>query len=384
MKLRKETAVAITLFLGVWPRTQPAMASVPSSFRLCRSLDACLRSLDPVAFKADGSIGPDDEAFTRKLRTFGEPAKHELLQRAAGDDAGWRNLSQAILENWKTWTPSDVPALRSALQKEPGGWMARPLKQIGTPAAIQALVEDLPKESDSQTDFALVSLGAKAIPFLMPLLEAEKTSQAASMVIEKMGDAAIPFAQAWSEQAGDSAEPLNKRLAALKAIGALGNKARPVSAGLKPLLSSSHAEIREQAALTIEAVESFSQGGPVGSDVSDVSLIELIANPLRYDGKRIQVIGFLRLEFEGDALYLHREDFENAISQNAIWFDRPRDLSKKQAEAVNTKYAICGGIFKAHAHGHMGLFSGTLTGITRVEPWGFSPQNQVPSSNHTR
>ena len=375
MKLFKGTAIA--LVLGICTGTQPAMASVPAGFRLCRSLDACLSSLDPVASKADGSSGPDDEAFTRKLRIFGEPAKHELLHRAAGDDVGWRNLSQAILENWQVWTPSDVPELRSALQKEPGGWMAGPLRQIGTPAAIQTLVEDLPKGSDDQTNFALVSLGAKAIPFLMTLLEEENTSQAASRVIEKMGNAAVPFAQSWSEQASDPAEPLMKRLAALKAISALGNKARSVSGGLKPLLSSSHAELREQAALTIEAVESFSQrSGPDARDVSDVSLIELIANPLRYDGKRIQVIGFLRLEFEGDALYLHREDFENAISKNAIWFDRPRDLSKKQVEAVNSKYAICEGIFKARDHGHMGMFSGAITGITWVEPWGFAPQDK--------
>jgi hypothetical protein len=42
----------------------------------------------------------------------------------------------------------------------------------------------------------------------------------------------------------------------------------------------------------------------------DVSLIQLIANPESYDGKKVRIIGFLRLEFEGDALYLHQVDFE--------------------------------------------------------------------------
>jgi hypothetical protein len=37
-------------------------------------------------------------------------------------------------------------------------------------------------------------------------------------------------------------------------------------------------------------------------------MIQLIANPQAWDGKHVRVIGFLRLEFEGDALYLHRED----------------------------------------------------------------------------
>jgi len=32
---------------------------------------------------------------------------------------------------------------------------------------------------------------------------------------------------------------------------------------------------------------------------TDVTLIQLIANPEKFDGKLIRVIGFLRLEFEG-------------------------------------------------------------------------------------
>ncbi len=45
----------------------------------------------------------------------------------------------------------------------------------------------------------------------------------------------------------------------------------------------------------------------------DVTLVQLIANPEKFDGKSIRVIGFLRLEFEGNVLYLHREDYEHAI-----------------------------------------------------------------------
>ena len=35
-------------------------------------------------------------------------------------------------------------------------------------------------------------------------------------------------------------------------------------------------------------------------DPADVSLIQLIANPQMFDGKLVRVIGFLRLEFEGN------------------------------------------------------------------------------------
>lgn len=39
----------------------------------------------------------------------------------------------------------------------------------------------------------------------------------------------------------------------------------------------------------------------------DVSLVQLIANPGDFHGGLVRVIGFCRLEFEGNALYLHRE-----------------------------------------------------------------------------
>jgi hypothetical protein len=126
--------------------------------------------------------------------------------------------------------------------------------------------------------------------------------------------------------------------------------------------------LREQGALTLEVVQSFEQ--KVDSNAQEVSIVELLANPLKYDGKQVQVFGFLRLEFEGDAIYLHREDFEHAISKNAIWVDRPKDFSKKQMAEVDKKYVICEGTFNTRGNGHMGMFSGSLTHITRLESWG--------------
>lgn len=54
------------------------------------------------------------------------------------------------------------------------------------------------------------------------------------------------------------------------------------------------------------------------NDVQDVSLIQLIANTEKYNEKDIRVIGFLHLEFEGDALYSHRDDYEYSIHKNSV------------------------------------------------------------------
>jgi hypothetical protein len=102
----------------------------------------------------------------------------------------------------------------------------------------------------------------------------------------------------------------------------------------------------------------------------DVSLVQLIANPQLWDGRRVRLIGFLRLEFEGNALYLHKEDYLNRISNDAIWIDRPQDLGSTQQKTIDNHYVICEGTFRAKNHGHMGMFSGTINNINRIEPWG--------------
>ena len=36
--------------------------------------------------------------------------------------------------------------------------------------------------------------------------------------------------------------------------------------------------------------------------VEDVSIVQLIAQPEKFEGKRVRFIGFLRIEFEGNAI----------------------------------------------------------------------------------
>lgn len=120
-----------------------------------------------------------------------------------------------------------------------------------------------------------------------------------------------------------------------------------------------------------------------GPDLSpeSVSLIQLIANPQQYDGKKVRFIGFLRLEFEGNAAYLHREDYENGLSQNAIWIDVPTNMSDRQKADTNLHYVICSGTFRAALHGHMGLFSGTLSDVYRLQVWPASDRDH-PQKDH--
>ena len=121
----------------------------------------------------------------------------------------------------------------------------------------------------------------------------------------------------------------------------------------------------------------FPKPGP-DPTVQDVSIIQLIAQPEKFQGKRVRFIGFLRIEFEGTAIYLHREDFDHSIPLNALWVDIPADMTKKQQAEVDMRYVICVGVFRADIHGHMGMFGGEITKLQRLEFWSDAPRRTQP------
>src|SRR5450755_4390302 len=96
----------------------------------------------------------------------------------------------------------------------------------------------------------------------------------------------------------------------------------------------------------------------------DVGMIQLLATPQKFDGKFIRVDGFLRLEFEGKALYLHKEDYVNGLYRNSVWVDL---LEDKEHMRLNMHYVLIEGVFNAKNHGHMGLFGGSIEKITRAQ-----------------
>ena len=100
----------------------------------------------------------------------------------------------------------------------------------------------------------------------------------------------------------------------------------------------------------------------------EISLLQLIATPERYDGKLVAVKGFLHLEFEGDILYLHREDWEQRISKNGIWVGG-NPMLKENSSTLDLHYVLVVGIFDSARKGHMSSTSGSLTNIGRAFLW---------------
>jgi HEAT repeat protein len=221
-------------------------------------LDACLQALNPVA--AQRTLGwsvATDAQLAARLEVFGPPAKRELLKRAAGEDRGWRKLSDAILMYWPHFEPADVPLLVAALHKNPGGWVARPLGVLGTRAAIDALVEDVRLHGAmSQSSWALAQVGDRVFPYLLPLLSDEKRWRDAAEIMSDMKANAARGLATWLVIALDPARSEQDRIGALRGIGILGSSAKQVAPQLRPLLTSSdsYGPIQEMAKAVLMAM----------------------------------------------------------------------------------------------------------------------------------
>jgi hypothetical protein len=98
------------------------------------------------------------------------------------------------------------------------------------------------------------------------------------------------------------------------------------------------------------------EGKEIGSyfkytGIEEVSMVQLLANPKDYEGKRVLVGGILNVGFEMDFLYLTREDRIFNNMRNTIYLNfRTRNLLGIPIEVLEEKsgaYAFVEGTFKS-------------------------------------
>jgi hypothetical protein len=116
------------------------------------------------------------------------------------------------------------------------------------------------------------------------------------------------------------------------------------------------------------------------------SLIELIARPELYDGKRVRVIGFVNFEFEGNALYVSQEDWRQMITRNGVWVDPelalPTGIERDTTSPYyrpNRRYVLLEGKFHGGRGGHFGMWSGSIDSVSRIQAWGIRPESMARS-----
>ncbi|HSE21615.1 MAG TPA: hypothetical protein VLB68_08140 [Pyrinomonadaceae bacterium] len=97
-----------------------------------------------------------------------------------------------------------------------------------------------------------------------------------------------------------------------------------------------------------------------------ISMVQLLGQPEKYSGRKVQVIGLVHFEFEGNAIYLSREDYEYGIVTNAFWLALSDSVQTKD---VNDSYALVEGTFNPNMKGHFGVWNGSIENITLLKRW---------------
>lgn len=103
--------------------------------------------------------------------------------------------------------------------------------------------------------------------------------------------------------------------------------------------------------------------------ISKVSLVELLAKPAQYDGKRVSVSGFYHYEFESSGLYLSRDDARFGVLRNSVWVgDSTNESTTAALKSFNDSFIMVFGrvTYEADGVGHLGLFPVAVEEIDRV------------------
>lgn len=106
---------------------------------------------------------------------------------------------------------------------------------------------------------------------------------------------------------------------------------------------------------------------PVESPVY-VSMVKVIANPEKFDQRVVSLVGFLRVEAEGTALYFSAEDYQHGVSENALHVQLT-DQIRKDVEKLDMNYVRLEGAFDARHLGNLPFPSGEITRLSRCDLW---------------
>ncbi len=124
-----------------------------------------------------------------------------------------------------------------------------------------------------------------------------------------------------------------------------------------------------------------------------VNLIQLIANPEKFDGTAVAVKGFLRIDRERNHqgtvfLYLHQEDAKNLLDSSVSVV--PNEQMLRDEEKIDRKYVWLIGSFHA-VHAANGTYIPVIKEVRSCTPWsdpqrpigekGNHPNSQSPKEN---
>jgi hypothetical protein len=118
--------------------------------------------------------------------------------------------------------------------------------------------------------------------------------------------------------------------------------------------------------------------------IAPVSIIRLVSTPERYNGKRVNVIGFCNIALEANAIYLHQEDYRAHLTRNAIRIEISPEMEKHK-DLFQNKYVWVIGTFDGKDIGGFDNFSGSIKNVESIGVHaladGTTPTNEINMRN---
>ena len=118
------------------------------------------------------------------------------------------------------------------------------------------------------------------------------------------------------------------------------------------------------------------------------SMVALLSDPERYDGRVIETEGVLLIEFEGDSIWLSQEHFEARIVANSIGVVPPYENPDFYAamRRLNGTYVLIRGLFNKGNPREIGTPRGAISEISKLIPLDpkFRERCALPSSPHNK
>ena len=99
------------------------------------------------------------------------------------------------------------------------------------------------------------------------------------------------------------------------------------------------------------------------------SIFALIANPEKYHGRRISVVGVFLIHFDRIALYATKDHLEADDFSSMIWVELPKCVTLDDAERMSEwqgMFVRIDGVFNAQ---HKNFAAGTMQQVELVKPW---------------
>lgn len=189
---------------------------------------------------ADGGLGisAEEQALAKEIQTFEATAVPYMLALLESDDKATRQFAGYVVRDLKGLTDGDLDALFRA-RAAGDGWIPPAIAHVGTPRAVQFLVDDLRQRPQGMTQvtYALRLLGARAaVPlartFLGDVPVEGSWADAICEVLAEMHEEAAPAVPILIERVRQGRPPRANRIGAIRSLGCMHAVARAANPAL--------------------------------------------------------------------------------------------------------------------------------------------------------